>query len=144
MLGSKRQFVYPFSKKFVYYSIFLIGASFGLMLLVILPSFDLSILMSYLLVTAIVSLFVLVIKFYLYSQKTDELVPMDSSAKEERGIPMWMMVLLIMFGLILVLIAFFLLGPLNWYIVLTSLIAGLNIPEIILYCYASRIKIREI
>lgn len=153
--AANKHFEYPFSKIYVFVSVFLAGLSISFATVVLMGeesvlfsfgdiSFMIPALLMYFLFTSILTLVILALKFYLYSmkwKKRGETHPLESEGKASRSL--WRSVLIPL--LILTIAALFsplillaLLRPLWWFISISGFIAGVNVPEIILYVYSRR------
>jgi hypothetical protein len=148
-------FEYPFSKGYVFLSAVLIGLSIFIATFILIGeepipfwigniNFMIPALLLYFLFTAILSLIMLILKFHLYSIRWARTVDSYSPESEETDSgSIWKsifipLLILIIIALSLPLILLALLRPLWWFISLSGFIAGINIPEIILYVYSRR------
>lgn len=125
---------YPFSKRRVYYSCLLVVIS--ILFVTMLDPISVFLFFVWTLVFAMIFL---VLKFYLYSKKTQEELDSQYSQEEDRyrGFPraISLMLIAVFLPILLLFYLFEFLGPTNWIAFIIGLIAGVNIPEIILYLH---------
>lgn len=138
MLGPnrKKSLVYPFSRKFAYYSLFLSATSVFITLALFRDS---SVLLVYFLFVTALTVFFLLVKYRLYRKRTEKLFEQQLSSEKE-GLKLSTLVITIVAGLIVVLTLYFILGPLYWFIFIDGFVAGVNLPELILYSYSRKLK----
>lgn len=127
---------YPFGKGWVYLSVLLAGASIGIALLVLKDFFSL---LYYFIFTGNLTAIVLLLKFYLYSRERegDSLEGEEGTGKRRLWslIVLWGLAFLAMLSLP---IFSMVLQPFWWFTLFSGFVAGVNIPEIILYVYSRK------
>lgn len=133
---------YPFSKKRVLFSCVLVATTIGFTFYALTDPFSIFLFFVYtLLLTAIF----LVLKLHLYSTEAEKLesphFEKKYASQEKNTLKRQITVLLILliFALFLPFSLLLFLNPFTWFMSITGFIAGINIPEIILYIYAQRI-----
>jgi hypothetical protein len=147
-----KQFEYPFSKGFVYMSAVLSGISIAFAIVVLIGeesvqfllgsiSFAIPALLLYFILSAILTLIILALKFYLYSREEKETWETHPPEVVEKPSSRWKSVLILLsilaiIALSLPLILLALLRPIWWFISISGFVVGINVPEIILYVYS--------
>jgi len=135
---------YPYSRKWVLLSCVLVAATITITLFGLTDRLSFLLFLVY---TLILTTIFLVLKFYLYSTKTEEKLE-SLHVEEERRLrgenplkrPIVALLIALIIGLSLPFCLLLFLSPFTWFLFLTGFIAGINIPEIILYVYAQRIR----
>lgn len=123
------EFKYPHTRKWVMFSCLLIALSVVFVLFVLGDLFSI---LLYILFSFVFTVFFYFIKARLYSASTRQ--PRENE-DEERGSRRYVLliILVLILGLSLPFLLLFFVDPLIWFLIITSFMAGVNIPEIILY-----------
>lgn len=139
----KRDFEYPFGKKWVFasFAMSLISIIFGVFML---SEEGLATLLVYFSFMFIATVIVLAFKFYLYFLRRHE--PSGTETFEDEGeaskkhlkLSFIVLVCLAIVSLFVPLILLMFLEPLWWVICIASYVPAVNIPEVILYTYCKR------
>jgi len=122
----RMEYEYPYSWKFIIFSIFLISAS---ILFAIYSLNDMFLLLMYFLSVLAFSIFFFFVKLRIYSRATAKTETQEPISK--RTIVILLFILIIGVSLPFLLLLFS--NPVAWFLIITSFIAGINIPEILLY-----------
>jgi len=142
-LSSKKAvYEYPYSKKWVLVSCILVAVSllFTFLAVILLGIDPISVLL-FLAYTSIFATIFFLLKFRLYTMKTRE--ELESRFTQEEETPKRHLLILLLILIASVFLPFSLLlilDPINWFMSITGFIAGINIPEIVLYLYFKRTK----
>jgi hypothetical protein len=141
--SQKGNFEYPFGKRWVFISGLMSGIAFVFAVFMLSGEGTFTLLL-YVVFTSIFTVAVLALKFYLYFLRGHESPETYSVEGGEQQIVKrrlkWSFILLVCLAIVALfvpIILLYFLSPLWWLICITSYVPGVNIPEIILYIYAT-------
>jgi hypothetical protein len=125
---------YPHTRKWVLFSGLLVAFSVVFVLLVISDVVEIFL---YIALSFVFTVFFYFVKIKLYSGNTrQQYKTEDEEPASNRFI--LLIILILILGLSLPFLLLFVFDPLIWFLIITSFIAGVNIPEIILYIKSTK------
>lgn len=132
----EKKFSYPYSMKWIVISLVLTFFSF-VFAIIYLSGY----VFLFLLYTGIVTALLTLVKYSLYSKfgkvvDTPLFPPLDMDEEPHSGWMVIFLVVLIFLGLIVPFLMLAVVDPVTWFTLLIGFVAGINIPELILYAYS--------
>ena len=140
--SKKGSFEYPFGKRWVYASLAMSAIAIIFAVFMLGEEGPLALLL-YFAFTSLFTAAVLVLKFYLYflrGHESSETYSLEGGEEIPRRRLKWSFILLVCLAIVALFVPIILLmflSPLWWLICITSYVPAVNIPEIILYIYAT-------
>ena len=136
----EKRFCYPYSMKWIAISLVLTSFSFAFAIIYLSVYVSL-----FLLYAGIVTALLTVVKYSLYSKfgkfvDTPLFPPLDMDEEPHSGWTVIFLVVLIFLGLIVPFLMLAIVDPVTWFTLLIAFVAGINIPELILYAYSQSQK----